>query len=223
MDAKAKISKGQKTRQTVLDVAESLFGQRNFDGVSIRDVAQVAEMSLGAISYHFKSKEELFEETAARRAVDIERDRLALLEKLESPSPADILDAFCRPVFQRLVEPEWRNYLGMTREIVFNNRWLYLLERLFGPTVDRFQKELEDHYPGVAKGIVAHALYYVISLLVAVGNDTAHFDTVTHGAYSDNRDAAHLDNPYDLFLTFAVSGFDGLIGRISHSQSGQVG
>ena len=213
MSAKVKLSKGQRTRQAVLDVAESLFGQRNFDGVSIRDVAQTAEMSLGAISYHFKSKEALFEETAARRAVDIERERLDLLAELDAPSPAEILDAFCRPMFQRLVEPEWRNYLGMIREIVFNDRWLYLLKRLFGPTVDEFQAALEEAYPDVSKEVISRAFYYVISLLVAVANDTAHFDTVTHGVYGDDQDPADIDRKYALFHTFAVSGFDGLIAR----------
>ncbi|EQB12868.1 TetR/AcrR family transcriptional regulator [Sphingobium lactosutens] len=217
MNAKTNLSKGQKTRQAVLDVAESLFGQRNFDGVSIRDVALAAEMSLGAVSYHFKSKEALFEETAARRAVDIERERLHLLAKLDDPSPAEILDAFCRPMFKRLEQPEWRNYMGMIREIVFNDRWLHLLPRLFGPTVDKFHDALAKAYPDVSKEIVSRAFYYVISLLVAVANDTAHFETVTHGVYGGDPNLTNVDANYAQFHTFAVAGFQGLMLRAYQS------
>lgn len=48
------------TRRGILVAAERLFAEHGFSGVSVRDVTRVAGCNLGAVSYHFGSKEELF-------------------------------------------------------------------------------------------------------------------------------------------------------------------
>ena len=48
------------TRQRLIDVAAKLFAERGFHGVSIRDITSAAEANLGAVTYHFGPKENLF-------------------------------------------------------------------------------------------------------------------------------------------------------------------
>lgn len=52
----------QRTRERVLAAARSLFSERGYEGATIRDIAQAAGMSTGAVFASFADKSELFEE-----------------------------------------------------------------------------------------------------------------------------------------------------------------
>jgi AcrR family transcriptional regulator len=47
-------------RQRLLAVAREAFARQGFDGASIRTITGVAEVNLGAVTYHFGSKERLY-------------------------------------------------------------------------------------------------------------------------------------------------------------------
>jgi AcrR family transcriptional regulator len=48
------------TRETIRAVAQSLFAEQGFDGVTIADVAQAADVAVQTVFNHFSTKEELF-------------------------------------------------------------------------------------------------------------------------------------------------------------------
>jgi AcrR family transcriptional regulator len=48
------------TRERVLNVARDLFTERGFDAVSVRDIVAKAGVNLGAVTYHFGSKQALY-------------------------------------------------------------------------------------------------------------------------------------------------------------------
>lgn len=47
-------------QQHILEVAEQLFSEKGFEGTSVRDIANNAQVNLAMISYYFGSKEKLF-------------------------------------------------------------------------------------------------------------------------------------------------------------------
>ena len=55
-------------RAHILSVAEQLFAENGFDGTSVRDIAQLANVNLAMISYYFGSKEKLLEALIEDRA-----------------------------------------------------------------------------------------------------------------------------------------------------------
>ena len=55
------------TRERLVEVAGRLFARNGFNGVSVRDIVREAEANLGAVTYHFGSKEALFAEIVARK------------------------------------------------------------------------------------------------------------------------------------------------------------
>jgi AcrR family transcriptional regulator len=55
-------------RAQILAVAEQLFADNGFDGTSVRDIAQLANVNLAMISYYFGSKEKLLEALIEDRA-----------------------------------------------------------------------------------------------------------------------------------------------------------
>jgi AcrR family transcriptional regulator len=60
--------KSDLTRARILEAARTLFGERGFDGVSVRDIASLAEADPALLIRYFKSKERLF---AAAADIDL--------------------------------------------------------------------------------------------------------------------------------------------------------
>jgi TetR/AcrR family transcriptional repressor of nem operon len=66
------MSKGDLTRQRIVELAAPLFNQRGFEGCSMNDVMQATGLEKGGLYRHFSSKEELAAEAfryALRNAV----------------------------------------------------------------------------------------------------------------------------------------------------------
>ena len=66
---------GNRTRALILDAAERQFGARGFDAISLRDITDDAGVTLALASYHFGTKDNLFEAVVARRAGSLGQDR----------------------------------------------------------------------------------------------------------------------------------------------------
>ncbi|MBY4897091.1 TetR/AcrR family transcriptional regulator [Cupriavidus sp. AU9028] len=87
----------------VLDAAEALFAQRGYHGVSLRQIAQEANLAVSLVQYHFTNKEELFGAVLGRRIAVINHERLSRLDAVEQRSDAgrprleDVLRAFLEP------------------------------------------------------------------------------------------------------------------------------
>ncbi|MBI2538140.1 MAG: TetR/AcrR family transcriptional regulator [Gemmatimonadetes bacterium] len=54
-------------RERLLSVSCELFARQGYDGTSVRDITRRARANLGAITYHFGSKEALYHEVLASR------------------------------------------------------------------------------------------------------------------------------------------------------------
>ena len=74
----------------ILHVAEKLFGEKGFDGTSVRNIAKEAGINIAMVSYYFGSKEKMLESLILYRsnATKMELDTLAHqdlspLEKLD--------------------------------------------------------------------------------------------------------------------------------------------
>lgn len=78
-------------REDILVVAEELFGEKGFDGTSVRDIAHRAGVNLAMISYYFGSKEKLLEYLIEFRA-GYTHGILEELNKDESLSPWEKID-----------------------------------------------------------------------------------------------------------------------------------
>jgi len=55
-------TKGERTRQTILDTAYKLFLEQGYSATSMRQIAESAGLALGGIYNHFASKDEIFQE-----------------------------------------------------------------------------------------------------------------------------------------------------------------
>jgi len=56
------LTKGDRTRQAIEEAAYELFLEQGYSATSMRQIAERAEIALGGIYNHFKSKDEIFQE-----------------------------------------------------------------------------------------------------------------------------------------------------------------
>lgn len=73
----------------ILLIAEKLFAEKGFDGTSIRNIAQEAQINIAMVSYYFGSKEKMLESLILHRIEDIKmqvenlyRESIAPVEKI---------------------------------------------------------------------------------------------------------------------------------------------
>ncbi len=100
--AEPKVEPPPDSCERIFLAAERLFAERGFDGVSVRDIVQAADVNLAAVSYYFGSKSELMLAVFRRRARELNQERRALLRDAEArhggaPPLAEILRALMGP------------------------------------------------------------------------------------------------------------------------------
>lgn len=103
-----------KTRQSLVDAALKLFGQRGYSGTTLRLIAEEAGCSRGPIYWHFANKEELFEEILAYSQAPLEQ--LVAIHH-DSNDPERAADEFSRQWLRLLVDD---NYFRQSFEIFLN-------------------------------------------------------------------------------------------------------
>jgi AcrR family transcriptional regulator len=100
------------TKTRILDAAEKLFAEKGYSATSLRQIMSLAKVNVAAVHYHFRAKESLLEAVLRRRADQINRERLEMLEGFERKSPAGMatleqtLEAFLLPTFRLASDPE---------------------------------------------------------------------------------------------------------------------
>ena len=74
-------TKGEKTRESILDASYALFAKKGFKQVTMKDVCEATNMSRGGLYSHFSGTDQLFE---------------ALLERMSKMSATDFEDAISK-------------------------------------------------------------------------------------------------------------------------------
>lgn len=74
----------QDIRERLVEAGRELFAQAGFDGASVRDITAMAHANLGAITYHFGSKEALYHTVIERFATPL-ADKIAAISVEPGP------------------------------------------------------------------------------------------------------------------------------------------
>jgi AcrR family transcriptional regulator len=129
------------TKNKILDAAEALFMEHGFEATSLRQITALAEVNLAAVSYHFGSKEELFESVLTRRLDPMNRERIALLTRFEREVAPDTLS--CERILAAMFIPALK--LARDRERGGQN-FLRLLGRAYADPAPFIRRFLSDQY-----------------------------------------------------------------------------
>ncbi len=94
------------TALLLIDVAEELFAMHGYNGTSVRDITSKADVNLGAVTYHFGTKENLLKAILLRGASKLNDERMRRFDANErlcaKPKVEEIVRAFIEPVYALL-------------------------------------------------------------------------------------------------------------------------
>jgi len=156
-------------RMRLINTAAKLFLKKDFNSVSIREIAENAATNSAMIAYYFKSKNGLFE-AMVKYQYELIIQEIALV--LDQPGPIDFVELIKR--FQELYRkyPDMANFETKTfmDETAFGNQYLKYLFNLEREIVDTKVTELINEGV-VVKGLdieVFRILCYCVTVMPGV-------------------------------------------------------
>ena len=170
--ARSAASERPDRRAAILLAAERLFAEHGYHAVSIRQIAQEAEVPLALVGYYFGQKHELFHAIFAHWRGTI-AERLALLAEAEA-GPRDaqylrrIVHAFVQPVLQLRASDEGEHYaLLVARELLYRTPGTeQVLADFFDPMAHAFIAALQAACPGSTRAQTAWAYQFTMGALL---------------------------------------------------------
>lgn len=144
------------TAERILLAADALFGERGFDGVSMRDIAEAAQVNKALVFYHHSSKEELFEKVLDRYYVA----HRAMLD-LAADHPGTVRERFHHVIDVYLdFTHQNEHYPRLVMNILSgSSRHLHFIQRSMSPLLDWTRHILADIAP--AQGPLAARQFFV--------------------------------------------------------------
>jgi len=203
---------GSDTKTKLLDAAERLFADNGYDGTSLRDIADKAKQHLALSTYHFGTKERLFEEVIQRRTVAMEAIRLAALDKIDtsSMSPSDavraLIEAYALPMINARYgsSKQWQAHVRLVSQLISVKRWVPLIRKYYDSCGQKFIRKFEEVLTDVDHDVLLDSFSFMISNMLYVCSYTNRFDNLKTRHQSTKDDiAAATEN----FLRFTQAGF----------------
>jgi len=199
-------------KRRLLDAAEQLFAERGFEGVSVRDVTQLAATNVAAINYHFGTRDGLVALVVAGYLALVNDERLARLDAMEGKGPGKalpveaILEAWIRPLVGTARKSGLAERLGcrlLGRIMALQGAGLpAAMEEALQRIGERFARAYGKALPTVTADELAWRLHFMAG---ALSHLLIHQDLpqrVPHGA----APAPTLDATLGRFIRFAAAG-----------------
>jgi AcrR family transcriptional regulator len=199
-------------RDRILDVAEALFAEHGYDGVTLRQIARGAGVDVALASYHFGKKIDLFNAVFERRADYLNEARREALRKVQAgagrggPCVEQIIEAFLRPLelAQETGGEGWRHYLALIAYVNNSPYWgRRMMSKLFDELVNEFIDALRTALPGASEADLYWCYHNLSGALTLTFADTGRIDKLSGGlCHSSDFEAA-----YDHMIPFMAAGF----------------
>lgn len=168
-----RVARGEATRERVLDAAERCFASDGFEAVTIRQIARTAEVTLGVVSFHGGSKEDLFKTVLARRVATLDDLRKAALAEVRARGEMtirDVVDAYLTPYLDIASrgDPQWRAYAQLIARVASNDDYFPEVRELYDPTARIFIAELQRLRPGASSDELATVLTLTVASMLSI-------------------------------------------------------
>ncbi len=172
------------TAEKILDAAEALFADSGYDGVSLRAITKKAGVELALANYHFGPKEALFCAVVERRAAEINRDRMVLLEKRRGSQEVEsIIDAFTRPFLERSqLGGGWKSYARLVAQISNSPRWTtVVMSTQFDPVAQNFVSCIKEALPNSDEKNIYWGFHFLLGAITLTFAETGRIDRLSKG------------------------------------------
>lgn len=194
-------------RERLLDAAEELFADYGFNGVSVRQIVRAAKVNLGAIPYHFGTKENLFKQVIYRRALPLQKERedriRSLTEGGKAPTLEGVLWALMEPAFRQSQENRsFRRLMGRasmdpTPEVTRLMAEIYSVAFMISP------RELRKVCADIPDEVFYWRLNCFYGVMLFVQADTGKIQTIVGSDFDTSRP----DTALKYVIPFLAAGF----------------
>ena len=134
------------TSERILDAAEELFARHGIYGVTMREIAELADVDTALLHYYFESKRGVFDAVFARRCDILNSERMLEMDRYEAEAGDQltvegIIKAYLRPMFSlnRQGGQGWRNFCAFVTHLdstelaeIFAEKFAPVLKRFIG-------------------------------------------------------------------------------------------
>lgn len=199
------------TKTRLLRMAERLFAEQGFDGVSLRQLTAAAGVNLAAVNYHFGSKEGLLAAIFESRCLPMNDERLRLLEACaektgKAPVLEQIVAAFIAPALEStssLAGGATFTRLRAMLAVEHNELARTLIAKYFDTTSTRFVTALARALPELSHAEVYWRFHFLLGALYYTMINPNRIDHLSNGLC----DAGDVDAVMAQMVPFLSAGF----------------
>jgi AcrR family transcriptional regulator len=211
---------GADTRDKLLDAAELTFADHGYEDASLRDIAEAAGLHLGQTTYHFGTKERLFDEVIHRRAIEMEQQRLARLARIDSDAqPVDetvrlMLQAYMEPMIQARYgeSAQWQAHVRLMARLVNVKRWTPIVRKHYDRCAEVYVREWRRLLPNAERNALLDAFSFMVVTMLYVCSYTDRFSQWKNRKSGASGEEELQEVKEDL-IDFVHAGFMALVSR----------
>lgn len=173
----------------ILDAAEDLFSKRGFDGVTMREVAELANVDAALAHYYFANKQGLFDAVLERRSELVFSERTQAFDAYEAACGDNVtvegaVAAFVMPLLERARKGDdgWKNYFRLIALV--NNDASHVAQYImsyFDPLVHRLIALVKRALPEASEEELFWCFHFLTGSLTLALSRTGRLDRLSGG------------------------------------------
>ena len=201
----------------ILDSAEDLFSKRGFDGVTMREVADLANVDPALAHYYFATKQGLFDAVLERRAELLFSERMEAFDVYEARCGDKVtvegaVAAFVTPFMERARTGDegWKNYFRLIALV--NNDASHVAVSImsyFDPLVHRLIGVVKRALPEAREEELFWSFHFFTGSLTLALSRTGRLDRLSNGVCRSDD----LDSIEPRMVEYGAAGFRSLCTR----------
>jgi AcrR family transcriptional regulator len=212
------------TSERILDAAEELFAKHGIYGVTMREIAELANVDTALLHYYFESKRGVFDAVFSRRADILNIERMREMDRYESENSGQyelesIIAAYLRPMFSlnRQGGQGWRNFCAFVGNLSTAPELAEIYAAKFDPVLKRFIAMLREAMPEADEADLYWSYHMFSGSLMVVNMANGAIEHLSSGLCH----AEDFDEIEPRLVKYSAEGFRRVCGTARHAIAAQ--
>lgn len=214
---------GDITKERMLDAAEELFALHGYDGTSLRDVATRSGSRLALVTYHFGTKDALFNKVIERRSSFMALRRMQSLDEArqrvgDQPIPInDLIQGYVWPFVERSAYggAGWKNYTLLVARLANSPSWASVISDHYDAVARQYLIEFKRTIPNAADSDLYYSFSFMVATMLGILAEPGRVECLSNGKVN----ASNLEEVYEVMLPFLAAGFTAIASRKSETNA----
>ena len=201
----------------MLDAAEALFAKDGYHGTSLRNVADASSARIALVTYHFGTKDVLFDKVVERRASYMALQRIRALDAARGRaggSPVtirDLVEGYVWPFVERSANggQGWKNYSLLVARLANSPDWQKVISDHYDAVARQYIGEFCRSLSKVDEEVVFQAFSFMVGAMLGLVAEPGRVENLSARRFV----SSDLGRVYANLVPFLVGGFESLPPR----------